>query len=444
MGRRGKYREVKTKIIQQLLESGPLTVSELFEKMSGTVTFKSRGDETFEDGKSLSKNDVYFHFFDRKNGLLGTEEKPGVIVEVEGQKGTYKKKYTLNLKTIRGLTETVQVIPDSEEGTSVLKGILTREIVLPLITDRSSLLSIVRLLYKDQEMAHRLNVSLSHAYYISVQLLNLFQNYERTEKAYRMVESQKIESIEETVNTILEAYQYDAFLDNVLLSLEYRAPQTLTHEMLSPSSYHFKVHELGIMNRYGEKDVADEIIARESGYPIETIRRIRDDLREAIRRFRDDLIDPAFSGSIGRQHYTEYNSNKKIELKKGLIERIERADAVVTKIKQIHIDLIPSLDKKSLSPWLKTLYGKGLEKIPNENLPTQSSEKLLTHMVLDMTIRGSGSNMYIAELRKDKVEEYIDNAGKNKHPWQRWKERKLQKRILTENIKVEEYNHRSR
>ena len=178
--------------------------------------------------------------------------------------------------------------------------------ILSLLLNEASLPKIIKLLAMNPKTATRFNEDLSVAYWKALIFLDRdieTKDYESYKRASENYKNKHVENIETTVETILRAYEYDIFLDEVLEAKDILKGDSLNYDFLSPFSKSFNK----LRSRYEEK---------------------------SIRKFMIELVMPAIAnrpGSLGI-----YSTGPKSEL----LSKIHDVSMVLWHLEHTHLEII--------------------------------------------------------------------------------------------------------
>ena len=192
------------------------------------------------------------------------------------------------------------------------KGLINEGIVkedrrlLSLLLNEVSLPRIVKLLIMDPETERRLNECVSYAYWQALTFLDRdveMKDYESYKRASENYENKRTENIETAVGTILKAYEYDTFLDEVLEVKDVLNGDNLNYSFLSPTSGSFNK----LRFRYEEK---------------------------SVRKFMTDLLDPAIAGKSGSMAI--YSTGQKSEL----LRKVQDVSMILWHLERTHLEIV--------------------------------------------------------------------------------------------------------
>jgi hypothetical protein len=193
------------------------------------------------------------------------------------------------------------------------KGLINEGIVreedrlLNPILDSNSLPKIIRYLSLDPKTESRVNENLSYAYLRAITFLDLIsiedRDYKRYKEASENLKNKKVEEIEIAVETILNAYEYDAFIGETLQRNKDLKGPILNYASLSPKSALFNE----IRPTY------------ESG---------------ACKRFVDDILLPSLANGPGT--FSIYETGTK----SSLLRKIHEVSLIIQRIENSHLDIV--------------------------------------------------------------------------------------------------------
>ena len=193
------------------------------------------------------------------------------------------------------------------------KGLINEGIVreedrlLNPILDSNSLPKIIRYLSLDPKTESRVNENLSYAYLRAITFLDLISiediDYKRYKDASENWRNKKVEEIEIAVETILRAYEYDAFIEETLQRNKDLKGSILNYASLSPKSALFNE----IRPRY------------ESG---------------ACKRFVDNILLPSLANGLGAFGIYETGT------KSSLLRKIHEVSLIIQRIENSHLDIV--------------------------------------------------------------------------------------------------------
>lgn len=194
----------------------------------------------------------------------------------------------------------------------VKKGLINEGIVredkrlLYPIFDSVSLPKIIRYASTDPKIEARFNEDVSYAFQNAWTFLD--RDIEGREREYYKkisedANNKRIENIEDAIDTILKAYEFDIFLDRIIDEKANLSGATLNYASISPTS--------GLFNK---------------------IRHHYED--QAIQRIRTDLLKPALEGTRGWLGI--YGSQQKSEL----LSKIYDVASTLWHIENTHLDIV--------------------------------------------------------------------------------------------------------